>query len=156
MYRDIPASLELPSDRPRPQPRTWAGATLTDTIDGDVTRALKKIAAKNGATLFSALFASLQILIGRLGASDDVVLTVPMAAQTKLEEQSLVGHCVNFLPIRCAFKAGERLADRLIDLGRSSHLIPRQRLLHDRDERRIAREKKRRATPLSQRALWLH
>ncbi len=113
MYRDIPAALELPSDRPRPAQRTWAGATLTDTIPADVAHALKRTAAKNGATLFSALFSCLQILMGRLAASEDVVLTVPMAAQTKLEDQSLVGHCVNFLPIRCAFTSDMSFATHL-------------------------------------------
>ncbi len=113
MYRDLPASIDLPSDRPRPSKRTWSGATVTETIDADFTRALKQSAAKSGATLFATLFAGLQILIGRLSANSDVVLTVPMAAQTKLEDQSLVGHCVNFLPVRAAFDPAQSFATHL-------------------------------------------
>ena len=113
MYRDLPAPLELPADRPRPMERSWAGATLTDTIDAPIMRAVKQTAAKNGATLFAALFASLQILIGRLSANSDVVLTVPMAAQTKFEDQSFVGHCVNFLPVRQAFDPSQPFAAHL-------------------------------------------
>ncbi len=105
MYRAVPEPLELPSDRPRPAERTWSGATVTQSIDAETTRSFKKAAAQHGATLFSALIASLQIVLGRLAGSDDVVLTVPMAAQTKLEGQSLVGHAVNFLPLRARFDA---------------------------------------------------
>ncbi len=113
MYRNVPEPLELPSDRPRPVERTWAGATVTITIGAEITRAFKQSAAKHGATLFSALFASLQLVLGRLAGSTDVVITVPMAAQTKLEGQSLVGHAVNFLPLRARFDAQQPFARHL-------------------------------------------
>jgi amino acid adenylation domain-containing protein len=117
LYRDAPEPLELPSDRPRPTERSWAGATVTDTIDAATLQAFKQTAAKQGATLFSALFASLQLVLGRLAGSDDVVLTVPMAAQTKLEGQSLVGHAVNFLPLRARFDATQPFTRHLASVN---------------------------------------
>lgn len=113
MYRDTPAELELPSDRPRPERRTWSGATASDTIDGALTGALKQLAARQKTTLFTVLFSALQAMVGRLADADDVVLTVPMAGQANQDERSLVGHCVNFLPVRCAFKPEQSFASHL-------------------------------------------
>ncbi len=112
-YRDVPEPLELPADRPRPVGRSWAGATVTEFVDADLTRAFKRAAAAQGATLFAGLFASLQLVLGRLAGSNDVVLTVPMAAQTKLEGEHLVGHAVNFLPLRVPFDAQSTAARHL-------------------------------------------
>jgi hypothetical protein len=126
MYHDMPEPLDLPSDRPRPVLRTWSGATLTETIDAPTARALKQMAANNGATLFSALFASLQLVLGRLASADDVVLTVPMAAQTKLDGESLVGHAVNFLPMRVGFDTAQPFASHL----KSVHAALRSALAH--------------------------
>jgi non-ribosomal peptide synthetase component F len=103
----------LPADRLRPATRSWAGATVTDSIDGPTLRAFKQMAAKQGATLFPALLASLQLVLGRLAGCDDVVVTAPMAAQTKLDGQSLVGHAVNFLPLRARFDAKQPFARHL-------------------------------------------
>ena len=116
MYRDLPEGAELPADRARPLVRAWSGATLTESLDGALTKAVKQTAMRNGATLFSLLFASLQVMLGRLSDASDVVLSVPMAAQTKLDCVSLIGHCVNFLPVRRAFDPDASFATHLKDV----------------------------------------
>ncbi len=75
-------------------------------IDRDILRAVKTSAGKQGASLFVALFAALQTVIGRLAQSNDVPMAVPMAGQTAVDDQILVGHCVNFLPVRVPFAEG--------------------------------------------------
>ncbi len=102
LYRVVPEPLDLPLDRARSEQRTWAGATATGHIEADIVSAFKKSLGRSGVTLFSGLFAGLQLVLGRLGNTDDVVLTVPMAGQSKLDGQSMVGHAVNFLPLRAA------------------------------------------------------
>ncbi|MBI2737466.1 MAG: amino acid adenylation domain-containing protein [Rhodospirillales bacterium] len=122
LYRDIPALPELPTDRPRPQQRTYAGATHTTQFDAPLLAALRRTAAASGATLFSTLFTALQIVIGRLSNTSDVVIGVPVALQAVEERYDLVGHCVNMLPFRSPLdwnkpfasvvrKATERLAE---------------------------------------------
>ena len=64
-------------------------------------RAVKKTSARQGCTLFAALFATLQVLIARLSGQNDIVLAVPAAGQSLLDnDQTLLGHCVNLLPLR--------------------------------------------------------
>lgn len=107
VYKTIPELLDLPTDRPRAEVKSFPGATATAHIGIDVLKPARLAGAKNGCTLFGALFAALQITLGRLSNTGDVVLGVPTGGQTLLEDQSLVGHCVNFLPIRAAFDPAE-------------------------------------------------
>lgn len=100
LYRDIPSLPELPTDRPRPQERAYAGATYTTQLDAPLLAALRRTAAASGATLFSTLFTALQIVIGRLSNTSDVVIGVPVALQAVEDRPDLVGHCVNMLPFR--------------------------------------------------------
>src|SRR4029453_17464380 len=85
---------------PRPQQRSTAGATHTTSFDATLLAALRKTAAENGATLFATLFTALQVVIGRLTGTNDVVIGVPVAAQASDGHPDLVGHCVRMLPFR--------------------------------------------------------
>lgn len=113
MYRDNPVELELPADRQRPECRSWRGATIGEALDGELASSIKRLAARQKTTLFSVLFGALQTMIGRLADAEDVVLTVPFAGQTSLDAGSVVGHCVNFLPVRCPFKPEQSFASHL-------------------------------------------
>jgi amino acid adenylation domain-containing protein len=112
-YETIPDLPDLPTDRARPKQRAWAGDSVTVWFDAERTQAVQKAGARHGATLFATLFAGLQITLGRLSGSADVVLGVPTAGQTLQEAQDLVGHCVNFLPLRAAFDPSEPVSAHL-------------------------------------------
>ncbi len=106
-FKTVPDLPDLPLDRPRPEYRSFAGGTCTGYIDADVYKALKKRGAKSGATLFSTLLATLQVMITRLSGQDDIVIAIPSAGQSLLDGQILVGHCVNLLPLRQAVAQAE-------------------------------------------------
>lgn len=101
-FTDLAPMPELPTDRPRRMAADRPGATIVHEIPRDVVDALKKVGAKNGCTLFTATFAGMQALINRLSGATDIVIGVPTAAQQAAAPGDLVGHCVNFLPIRSA------------------------------------------------------
>src|SRR6266511_1691849 len=47
---DAPTLLELPTDRPRPQRQSFAGAYVSIRIDSKLTKALKQLSAQQGTT----------------------------------------------------------------------------------------------------------
>ena len=96
--------LDLPVDRPRPAVRGYAGATFRTLIDAETYRQIKQMGSKKGCTLFATLLAGFQTLLHRLSNQNDVVVGVPTAGQSLLEDGTLVGHCVNFLPLRTRFR----------------------------------------------------
>jgi amino acid adenylation domain-containing protein len=69
-------------------------------IGSDVYQAVKKFGAKQKCTLFVTLLSGFQILLSRLSGQDDITIGIPTAGQSLLDDAVLVGHCVNFIPLR--------------------------------------------------------
>lgn len=92
--------LDLPTDRPRPSVKGFKGATYRRTIGAASYNNIKKLGAKQKCTLFVTLLSGFQMLLSRLSGQDDIVVGVPTAGQSLLEDAILVGHCVNFIPLR--------------------------------------------------------
>ena len=112
-FATAPSLLELPTDRPRPSVKSFSGASICRRIDAKLYQAVKKAGARQGSTLFVTLLAAYQALMGRLADQDEVVVGVPTAGQSLLEDQILVGHCVNFLPLRGAWSGTTRVSEYL-------------------------------------------
>ena len=99
-FREPAPFLDLPLDRQRPAFRTYPGATCRVRIPGESYRDIKRFGAQQKCTLFVTLLAAFQILLSRLSGQEDIVVGIPAAGQSTFEGESLVGHCVNFLPLR--------------------------------------------------------
>jgi amino acid adenylation domain-containing protein len=105
--------LDLPTDRPRPAIREFKGATYRMKIGTDVYQAVKKFGAKQRCTLFVTLLSGFQILLSRLSGQDDITVGIPTAGQSLLDDAVLVGHCVNFIPLRGRL-AGNPIASQFL------------------------------------------
>lgn len=97
--------LELPLDRPRPPVRTFNAYRIDQVLDQDLIEGLRKFGAKTGTSLFATMFSAFAAMLHRLTAQDDLVVGIAAAGQMPSDMPSLVGHCVNLLPIRVAVDA---------------------------------------------------
>jgi amino acid adenylation domain-containing protein len=107
---EIPV-LELPYDRPRPHLKTYAARREDVELDGELVRDLKKVGGKLRASLFTVLLAGFKALMYRLSGQEDVVVGIPTAGQSVGGHDSLVGHCVNMLPLRSQVLGGRTFAE---------------------------------------------
>ncbi len=105
-FSDGTPVLDLPTDRPRPPVKTYRGSMEHITIGPDLFAKLKQASPKLGGTLFATLLASFATLLHRITGQEDVVIGVPAAGQTRIGRDELVGHCLNFLPLRLKPAAG--------------------------------------------------
>lgn len=105
--------LELPLDRPRPQLKTYAGSQENLTIGASLYRDLKRVGARHGATLYVTVLATWQALFHRLTGQTDFVLGIPVAGQAVLDNENLVGHFVNTLPLRSRIEPDAPFAQHL-------------------------------------------
>ncbi|HEY6390559.1 MAG TPA: amino acid adenylation domain-containing protein, partial [Bryobacteraceae bacterium] len=112
-YTEPAPPLELPLDRPRPALKSYRGATHVAKISAEASRRIKKAGAQRGSTLFSTLLAGFQALLSRLTGQSDIVIGIPAAGQSSLSGKTLVGHCVNFLPIRMKLTGDPAFEDLL-------------------------------------------
>ncbi len=94
------STLELPTDRPRPSAKSFKGGSRCHRIEKKLYQAVKKAGASRGSTLFVTLLSTFQALMGRLSSQNEVIIGVPTAGQSLVEDKILVGHCVNFLALR--------------------------------------------------------
>jgi len=105
--------LELPADSPRPTSQTFKAGQTTWRIDRDLTRQLKRLSGQQGATLFTTLLAAYYVLLHRLSGQEDLVVGVPASGRDTNAGGRLVGHCVNFLPIRMRTESDLPFAEHL-------------------------------------------
>ncbi|WP_411832478.1 aminotransferase class III-fold pyridoxal phosphate-dependent enzyme [Pseudoxanthomonas mexicana] len=101
VYADLPAPLDLPTDRPRKPVRSYRGATLHRALDAGLSRSLRDTAKSLRTSLNVVLLSAFQTLLSRLTTQEDIVLGVPVAGQARTGLET-VGYCVNALPLRAA------------------------------------------------------
>ncbi|NNB91406.1 non-ribosomal peptide synthetase, partial [Corallococcus exiguus] len=94
------ATLELPTDHPRPAIQSHAGATHAVRIPQATSDALKALAQREGATPFMLLLAAWQVLLSRYAGQDDITVGSPIAGRTQAETEGLIGFFVNTLVLR--------------------------------------------------------
>jgi amino acid adenylation domain-containing protein len=99
-FQDAVPALELPLDRARPAAKSYRGRQIDSRFDGELYREIRKVGAKNGATVYATFLAAFEILLHRLTGQTDFVVGIPVAGQAAIEDGDLVGHCVNTLPLR--------------------------------------------------------
>jgi amino acid adenylation domain-containing protein len=96
---DVPV-LDLPTDRPRPPRKTYTSEREDYLLDAALVDKVKKIGARAGASFFTTLLAGFKVLLHRLSGQCDLVVGIPAAGQSVGGHDTLVGHCVNVLPLR--------------------------------------------------------
>ena len=97
---DAPAFLALPPDRVRPPVASYCGASAEAALSPVLLDQLRALAGSEGATLFMALLAGFQLLLGRYTGHDDLVVGTPFAGRRRAEWENVIGFFVNTLPIR--------------------------------------------------------
>ncbi|HEY3261454.1 MAG TPA: condensation domain-containing protein, partial [Pseudonocardiaceae bacterium] len=98
--RGAPATVTVPTDRPRPAVASTRGRRITVGCGPDRSARIRGLAAEVGATPFVVLLAALQTVLHRYTGSDDVVVGSPIAGRTHSEMEPLIGCFVNTLALR--------------------------------------------------------
>jgi amino acid adenylation domain-containing protein len=118
-FEQLPPVLNLPTDRPRPAVKSFEGSTVRAHVDAATFKQIKKAGAQQGCTLFVTLLTGFATLLHRLTAQDDIVIGIPTAGQSLLDDGNLVGHCVNFLPVRARMPENQKASALLQQLKRT-------------------------------------
>ncbi|MBB4635036.1 non-ribosomal peptide synthetase/type I polyketide synthase [Longimicrobium terrae] len=139
--------LDLPTDRPRPPVRGYAGERVERVMGGRLMHRLADAGRPHGLTLFNTLLSAYFVWLSRLSGQDDIVVGTPAAGQAgRAGAAELVGYGINVLPVRARVDANASFADnaravRRALLGALEHQgfsFPRlvEKLLRTRDPSR--------------------
>ncbi|MBC8030243.1 MAG: amino acid adenylation domain-containing protein [Pyrinomonadaceae bacterium] len=102
-FKTLPPVLELPTDHPRPLIQahtTFRGTKRKLKLSRELTRQLREVCQKEGATLFMVLLAAYQVLLHRYTGEEDIVVGSPIAGRCMEETENLIGLFVNALALR--------------------------------------------------------
>ncbi len=97
---DLPTYLNLPTDRPRPNPQTFNGAIDTFTIPAALTAPLKALSQREGATLFMTLLAAFEVMLTRYSGQKDIAIGTPVAGRSHPDLENSIGFFVNTVVLR--------------------------------------------------------
>jgi amino acid adenylation domain-containing protein len=115
-----PATLELPTDRPRSPTQTFRGATMPFRVPLALSQALHALSQREGATLFMALLAAFQTLLFRYSGQTDILIGSPIANRTRKEIEDLIGVFVNTLVLRADLSGNPKFVDLLGQVSRTA------------------------------------
>ncbi|GIF09357.1 non-ribosomal peptide synthetase [Actinoplanes siamensis] len=118
--RDVPAALELPTDRPRPRRLSGRGAHVPVRLSPEVTADLRELARAEGASLFMVLLAAFGVVLSRQARTRDVVVGVPSAGRNRPCLDQLIGFFINALPVRLRWSGDPAFTDLLADVRRTA------------------------------------
>ncbi|MEC3842290.1 condensation domain-containing protein, partial [Bacillus amyloliquefaciens] len=112
--------LELPADKPRPAVRSFAGGTVSCTLDAETASGLHRIARDHGSTLYMVLLAAYNTLLARLSGQEDIIVGSPIAGRPHKDLEPILGMFVNTLAIRTEPKGDKRFTDYLAEVRQAA------------------------------------
>ncbi|ATH91523.1 non-ribosomal peptide synthetase [Bacillus glycinifermentans] len=112
--------LELPADNARPAVRSFAGDTVSRTVDAKTAAGLYRIARENGCTLYMVLLAAFNTLLARLGGQEDIIVGSPIAGRPHKDLEPILGMFVNTLAIRTHPTENKRFSDFLREVRQTT------------------------------------
>jgi len=97
---DVPESLDLVRDYPRPKTQSLSGASHAFTFDVQLTGQLKSMVEEQNATLFMGLLSVFKTLLYRYTGQEDICVGSVIANRQYEETEGLIGMFVNTLALR--------------------------------------------------------
>jgi FkbM family methyltransferase len=137
-----PPSLDLPTDKPRPDVLSGRGRTQNMDLSPELSSALKALSQQQGATLFMMMLAALDVLLYRYSKQQDIVLGTDVANRSLEGTESLIGFFVNQLVLRTDLSNNPTFIELLarvreVALGAYTHQdLPFEKLVEDLNPKR--------------------
>lgn len=100
LYKDGGIVFDIPTDYARPAKKTYNSSREDFSLDPALVSSFKKIGAKANCSLVVSLLSAFEILLHHISGQEQLVIGMPSAGQSINNKYGLVGHCVNFLPLR--------------------------------------------------------
>ena len=97
---DLPAALQLPSDRSRTAGPTSRGGHRSFEVSSELSTKLAELSKREGVTLFTTLLAAFQTFLHRYTGAHDIVVGSPVLSRNDVGARDVVGCCMNTVALR--------------------------------------------------------
>ncbi|MBN1654178.1 MAG: amino acid adenylation domain-containing protein [Deltaproteobacteria bacterium] len=96
----VPHLIEMSSEQKRPPVQSHKGSNLCFSLPGDLVRALRAVAQRQGTTVHAVLLAAFSPVVSRLTQLKDFCIGIPTSDRSHQAWESLVGCFVDLVPCR--------------------------------------------------------
>ncbi|MDX1700850.1 MAG: condensation domain-containing protein, partial [Melioribacteraceae bacterium] len=97
---NMPQTIDLPIDRPRPKIQTYSGKKIKFTVEKEIVTKIAEYGVANGFTPFMVLLTSFQIFLSKISNQEDFGIGIPFVNRNNDETKQLIGFFINTLVIR--------------------------------------------------------
>jgi len=97
---NLPLSLDLPSDRPRPASPAMRGTAIHRILPAELSKRLNDLANREQTTLFMVGLAAFFTLMQRITGQDDIAVGTDIANRNHPAIEDMIGFFVNVLVLR--------------------------------------------------------
>ncbi|HET6978715.1 MAG TPA: condensation domain-containing protein [Pyrinomonadaceae bacterium] len=112
-FTDLPSALELPTDYPRRTVQSFRGGREFISLDEKVSKELKELGQREGATLFMTLLTAFQLLLHQYSGQDDIVVGSNIANRNRGAIEKLIGFFVNNIVLRTSLAGNPTFCELL-------------------------------------------
>lgn len=97
---DIPPSLDLYADLPRPPAPSYDGGSVPFALSAEATEGVQRLARDTSSTPYMVLLSAYFVLLSRLSGHSDIVVGTPTAGRLQRQFRDAVGNFVNTVVVR--------------------------------------------------------
>jgi amino acid adenylation domain-containing protein len=115
----VPTTLDLPADRPRPAVQQPSGLRLPFEFSPEHTGAVRQLAQDLGVTPFAYLLASFGVLLARHTGQQRFLVGTPVAGRPTSELRQLIAECTTVVPVLMIVDEDASVAEHVRAVQRS-------------------------------------
>jgi amino acid adenylation domain-containing protein len=120
-FATLPPVAELPTDYLRPPLRTFNSGCESYRLRSSLVTQIEQLGVKYGCSLMTTMLVAFEVFLSKITGQTELVVGVPTSGQIAAGKYGLVGHCVNFLPLRSNVDPDYKFSDYL--LARNSLIL---------------------------------
>ena len=107
------ATLDLPTDYPRPPVQSSKGAIRSFRLPKKLQAELQELNQQHGTTMFMTLLAAFKVLLFRYSAQQDICVGTAVAGRQHQELENLIGFFINTLALRTEINPSDSFVEVL-------------------------------------------
>jgi amino acid adenylation domain-containing protein len=109
--------VDLPTDRPRPASEELEGAHVAVPVSATVVEGLRRLAEREGVTLFTVLLTAFHTLLYRWSGQRDISIGIAVDGRARPEVADIIGHFANTVVVRAQVRGHGTFAELLGEVG---------------------------------------
>ena len=113
LLEDLPATLEMPLDHPRPSLLTFTDGGVNAEFSAELRSQAENLARQTSTTEAMVVFASLGVVLGRWSHSEDLLIGMVVNGRNHPDTTDMLGMFVTALPLRVRPRLDSSFTDYL-------------------------------------------